>query len=362
MQNRIFTRILTRILMFFLCFYRRRFRPRQNSPLRSRGGQQNVYVTDGLINRAENLEVGGKSQFEDGLPPRAATLATLDRRPNRPAFHHLGPGPHRRPLFRGPPPPAQFNRRMGGLMENVQDMLTLAKSEVGALRELARNITDSGKELNLWEVLDAVNGTVRDNPESGIAKLMTRFYSNYLADENEPVLSERPVPGTYEKSLSSLIFLSFGIFLLNSVNEHITASAGSSSKARSLEDHDILLKLMTDHESLGRLFDDGRSMGNPAGTSMTINNYLRLVLNLMNIYSGEEAGRDVDCVWRLYCHQLNSQAQIGGMASTVARINSVGMKLVLEEIPGSAAVPAVFRSMINWKQLHCPEMFPKCEQ
>ncbi len=49
------------------------------------------------------------------------------------------------------------------------------------------------------------------------------------------------------------------------------------------------------------------------------------------------------------------------MASSVAKINSVGMRLVLEEIPGSAAVPAVFRSMIKWKDLDCPTMFPKCE-
>ena len=56
----------------------------------------------------------------------------------------------------------------------MQEMISLAKSEVGVLRELARNVTDSGKELNLWEILDAVNATVSDNPNSGIAKLMKR--------------------------------------------------------------------------------------------------------------------------------------------------------------------------------------------
>ena len=75
---------------------------------------------------------------------------------------------------------APINRRMGnagnkiGVLENMQEMISLAKSEVGVLRELARNVTDSGKELNLWEILDAVNATVSDNPNSGIAKLMKR--------------------------------------------------------------------------------------------------------------------------------------------------------------------------------------------
>ena len=80
---------------------------------------------------------------------------------------------------------APINRRTGGaggnagnnkigVLENMQEMISLAKSEVGVLRELARNVTDSGKELNLWEILDAVNATVSDNPNSGIAKLMKR--------------------------------------------------------------------------------------------------------------------------------------------------------------------------------------------
>merc|ERR1712109_149424 len=136
-------------------------------------------------------------------------------------------------------------------------------------------------------ILDAVNATVSDNPNSGIAKLMKRFYANYLADENEPQLNDRPTPGTYEKSLSSLVFLSFGIFLLNSVNEHLTQNISEDTK-RSLENYnideaEILSKLMSDHETLGLLFS-GRSLpSNPAGSSSLINNYLRLVMNLMNI-------------------------------------------------------------------------------
>ena len=196
--------------------------------------------------------------------------------------------------------------------------------------------------------------------------LFYRFYANYLADENEPQLSDRPAPGTYEKSLSSLIFLSFGIFLLNSVNEHLTQSATMNyNQARSLDsqDYSVLQKVMTDHETLSKLFKNSDlSETEPAGSSLTVNNYLRLLLNLMNIYSSEKSERDVDCVWSLYCHSLNAQANLEGMAATVAKINSVGMKLVLEEIPANAALPAVFRSMVSWKDLNCNDMFPKCVQ
>ena len=71
----------------------------------------------------------------------------------------------------------QKNQQIGkrvGVLENMQQMITLAKNEIAVLRNLAKNITDNGKELNLWEILDAVNATVVDNPDSGIARLMRR--------------------------------------------------------------------------------------------------------------------------------------------------------------------------------------------
>ena len=37
-------------------------------------------------------------------------------------------------------------------------------------------------------------------------------------------------------------------------------------------------------------------------------------------------------MWIAYCHQLNLQAEPGGMSSTVARINSVGLKLALRQL------------------------------
>ena len=132
-----------------------------------------------------------QSQFsESSLPEgqklaktakKGATLATLDRRPNRPPFHHMGPLPASR---RGGPyvnyqPQQNIGKRMG-VLANMQDMITLAKNEIGVLRDLAKNITDSGKELNLWEVLAAVNSTVADNPNSGIGKLMKRYKMKIL--------------------------------------------------------------------------------------------------------------------------------------------------------------------------------------
>ena len=54
--------------------------------------------------------------------------------------------------------------------------VTLAKEEVSILREIASNISGQGKEVNLWEMMNAVNATIRENPNSPVAALVRRFY------------------------------------------------------------------------------------------------------------------------------------------------------------------------------------------
>ena len=59
----------------------------------------------------------------------------------------------------------------------------LSQTDVAIIKELAMNITSSGKELNLWEILSSVNSTVRGNPDSKLAVLMARFYHNYIKED-----------------------------------------------------------------------------------------------------------------------------------------------------------------------------------
>ena len=333
-------------------------------------------------------------------------LTNLDRRPGRPAFHHMGPprfGPAMRRRFQQqminrrlglaaaaasnqkpsvvlPPNAAQFPANpvllAKKLLSQYDSFIAIAESEAQVLKNIAVNITAQGKEINLWEMLNAVNATMKDNPDSAIGKLMNRFYNNYLMSEDTMGESNNvvPVSGVYEKSLSSLLFLAFGIFLLNSVNEIINQRGLSEARTfSSSPENDILKTLLTDHSELLELFpsrtdddkeeeDTNQDMGKklvPAGQSPTINNFMKLVMNLMNAYnSGND--NEVECIWSLYCHQLNRQAAYGGMVSSVARINSVGMRVVLKDIPAYKAVPSIFRNLFKWKEMKCDRMFPKC--
>ena len=71
--------------------------------------------------------------------------------------------------------------------------MTLAKEEVEVLREIAHNISSSGRDENLWEMMNAINSTIRDDPNSPIAGLVRRFYQTYMDNVEEPVVT--PAPG-----------------------------------------------------------------------------------------------------------------------------------------------------------------------
>ena len=62
-----------------------------------------------------------------------------------------------------------------------------------------------------------------------------------------------------------------------------------------------------------------------------------------------------------YCTELNQQAHLEGMASSVARINSVGLKLAMKQLTGQSTVAALASSMWNWEDLDCGTMFPECD-
>eukprot|EP00090_Calanus_glacialis_P010330 TRINITY_DN18716_c0_g1_i4.p1 TRINITY_DN18716_c0_g1~~TRINITY_DN18716_c0_g1_i4.p1 ORF type:complete len:751 (-),score=179.00 TRINITY_DN18716_c0_g1_i4:721-2973(-) len=330
-------------------------------------------------------------------------LATIDRRPGRPTFHHQGPmgnnGMGMRPFGRRRfINPGAMRLRQGletpkdqlateslirnkvidtaatqdEILSNFDTFLKLAGSELGSLRNVAKNITQSGKEVNLWEILAAVNETVRKSPDSSISQLMAKFENKYLSEG--ALDTPHPAEAVYERSLSSLLFLSMGIFLLNSVNELVETGNLPEGEARSMPTNVALENLVKDpsrHAEVFKLFNstafdffdhqDGHSLmevlkpGNPAST---VNNYVRLAMNLMNAYVKDSS--EFECIYAAYCYEVNQQAKLGGMASSVAKINSVGLRLALKELSSSATLPALAQSLWSWQDLECDVMFPSC--
>ena len=47
-------------------------------------------------------------------------------------------------------------------------------------------------------------------------------------------------------------------------------------------------------------------------------------------FSIHRDGAEFECIYAAYCYEVNEQAKLGGMASSVAKINSVGLRLALK--------------------------------
>ena len=165
-----------------------------------------------------------------------------------------------------------------------------------------------------------MNETVRQNPDSSIAQLMGKFEQKYLAEDG--TMGANPAEAVYERSLSSLLFLSMGIFLLNSVNELVQSGSLPQGEARYLMTivilHDVnlyicrsmptdlalenLVKDSSRHQEVFQLFnstafdffdhEDGQNLLGklkPSNTASTVNSYVRLVMNLINAYIRSES-------------------------------------------------------------------------
>jgi len=269
------------------------------------------------------------------------------------------------------------SKKQEEILSNFDSFLKIAGSEMGLLRNVAKNITSSGKEVNLWEVLSAVNETVRKNPDSSIAQLMAKFEDKYLADGGSGG-SAHPAQAVYERSLSSLLFLSMGIFLLNSVNELVDGGnlPNTNGQSRSFPTNRALEAIAKDdtrHEELLELFNSTAfdvfdhnteasnmlEMIKPGNPATMVDSYAKLVMNLMNAYMKDSA--EFECIYAAYCYEVNQQAGLGGMASSVAKINSVGLRLAMHELESSDTIPALVKSLWSWEDLPCDLLFPQCD-
>ena len=72
-------------------------------------------------------------------------------------------------------------------------------------------------------------------------------------------------------------------------------------------------------------------------------------------------GAEFECIYAAYCYEVNQQAKLGGMASSVAKINSVGLRLALKDLPSSETIPALISSVMTFQDLPCDVLFPSCD-
>ncbi len=65
------------------------------------------------------------------------------------------------------------------LLTNLGGLVELARGEASVIQELARNLTEQAgtkKKVSLKDIMNTVNKTLRNNPNSAVGRLMTKFY------------------------------------------------------------------------------------------------------------------------------------------------------------------------------------------
>ncbi|XP_049962005.1 uncharacterized protein LOC126482073 [Schistocerca serialis cubense] len=87
----------------------------------------------------------------------------------------------------------------------------------------------------------------------------------------------------------------------------------------------------------------------------------RAVSTLLDAYRTGN-GRALDCMWAAYCHALDASAhRLRGLPGLIARVNSVGLRLMMGEFPLEQALQAMFvEAATGWSHIDCPALFPRC--
>lgn len=166
----------------------------------------------------------------------------------------------------------------------------------------------------------------------------------------------------YEKGLTAFVFMSFGVFLLNQIHSFVQKAADEHLKHHNLISNNTVvgearalhwdegegpfswysprgpMLLTSESSSLDILFQppvppnttftsnssefaSGRSSDMEATTSAEghVNNMFRALLNIGNAYAQDSP--ELECIWSLYCQDLDKTAQKQGLYGVAARIN-----------------------------------------
>lgn len=91
-----------------------------------------------------------------------------------------------------------------------------------------------------------------------------------------------------------------------------------------------------------------------------IGEILNTLLNMMKEYLMKD--NVMECLWYMFCGDLNHQARYSDVYGLMARVNSVGLKvLVAKDARTMDTLGEIWRALTAWESLQCDAMFPKCD-
>ncbi|XP_050544552.1 uncharacterized protein LOC126907370 [Daktulosphaira vitifoliae] len=244
---------------------------------------------------------------------------------------------------------------------------------------------------NQWiQMVDAVNQSLHTKNATIVLSKLREMYFNSTSDlaPDTPVAS-LIYPVAANDSTASLVsfgLLAIDLFLLHNVQQ-IAVNEDAVAGQQMLNDPDVVamnaLFLPPDRvkqlrSANSRVLSDNR--GNKGFISELmefVNSGLRAILNLSRAYRSSSrsfsaqgksvdggapvSGSSLDCIWTLYCRNLDKTARLEGPYGFLAKMNSLGLRLMMGEFPVERALDHLLKeSTQGWRRLNCDRLFPRC--
>ncbi|KAK8747569.1 hypothetical protein OTU49_016462, partial [Cherax quadricarinatus] len=185
--------------------------------------------------------------------------------------------------------------------------------------------------------------------------------------EQQQSRSKRSIFSMASRLLAYSNYAAFGKFMINEVNAiaEYNVEARKFSDAQSVELVDSTFwssstkAPATSDVSNSNKKDKWEPQVNKVSIEF-IGEILNTLLNMMREYLMKD--NVMECLWYMFCQDLNHQAKYADVYGLLARINSVGLKVLIErENRQMDTIGEIWRSLTAWETLQCDVMFPKCD-
>jgi len=180
-----------------------------------------------------------------------------------------------------------------------------------------------------------------------------RFMFNEVKSITEYAVEGRKLSGDLDT------FILDGVWPFNA--EDVTVEAKEAAEKIDTESEDSSNSIVVKPNNRpASAFDDGWTpMVNQVSLKF-ITEMLTTLLNLMREYLMKD--HVMECLWFMFCKDMNHQAKYTDPMGYLARVNSVGLKvLVDQEGRERDTINSVWQALTAWQPLQCDAMFPRCD-
>ena len=91
-----------------------------------------------------------------------------------------------------------------------------------------------------------------------------------------------------------------------------------------------------------------------------VNGLFRVGLNMVNVFTSEGEVNFSECLWGAYCEDLQRRSGDGSLDGIVAKVNSIGLKLIRGDVQDYIGVGQMMSMVRDFEGSQCQKLFPAC--